>query len=363
MPEPEAKPLEKVCRNNHEVKWTQRWERGYRSFSFGCDVCHISCYDEPNWHCAICSYDICKNCLPEQTDHTNQICTEHKFTWLSAAKRGNIIFNCFDCHTSTYSGMKCSECNLNVCNNCSHISKDLCPNSHKLVWNLNKEANNNSYCEGCSNYYSSNYGFSCKECNYNICGQFCQVKKINTNFCPDKHVLVLKYEKEYVKCEKCLNSANFVWNCSTCDYNICKYCGPDYYSTDESLCPNNTKLKYSKNDNTTVFICFLCSTDYNKNPNTFSWKCSCCCYSLCGECGPKINVFQIICHQSHVLKYTSPQERIDSIQNNLYSSYQCNSCYLAYGGSNWHCSICSFDLCQYCRMAFEGYIDDALKNK
>jgi len=116
---------------------------------------------------------------------------------------------------------ECTNSRARVGLNQGHL--ELCIKGHKMFWYKRLTSIKCSLCKR-----RGNSGYYCKSDSYSICTGTCRIIK-KSQFCPNGHRLVLhklSYEKT---CDICSIKDNQIFECKSCDFNSCHYCGELQY--------------------------------------------------------------------------------------------------------------------------------------
>ena len=242
--------VEGLCRKNHKLLLSSDSANFYSFLNNSnslarCDYCE-KIIKGPNYHCRICSFDVCilcsktNNFYPIKSLECN---AKHPLAWTkSTSELGINSVTCDRCETSySSSGWRCKNCDFDICIKCSEnlgiqtpfMYPLFCLNNHNL---LCKEADQNDYCSYCKNPISSVH-WKCSSCNFSLC-LFCSARAGHkVPICKFKHYLVSfvpKAKKFWrlsttqllcktcCKCQKKIEEES--WRCTQCNMSICMDC-------------------------------------------------------------------------------------------------------------------------------------------
>ena len=257
---------------------------------------------------------------------------------------------CISCDKKFVSLWNCHLCNFNICINCSiKPEKGLCPNKHLLIQGFNHN-DKEIFCDICCHVIITNSIWSCKTCSFNVCNK-CGPEQLGLilNQCPMKHNLKIKYvNNSYSFCSKCSAKSKIVWNCSSCDFNICLQCGPVVINGNR-LCPYGEKLKWTSHKDRKNEDFNYCSSCRLINYSS-SWRCENCLFNYCIDCGPKLNILKLTCDKKHPLKFVSPFERVSLSDSYIYN---CSVCKKSQREGSLNCLQCNFYVCGICKIIIE----------
>lgn len=234
-----------LCDKNHELLWKCTVAEKYRhqtgSDSWKCRLCEVQ-KSTPSWHCAQCSYDICKICAIKFNAFPIELKEKCLLKHSLKQEKYNGNVKCRECSNTIISnGYSCNICNYYACGNCyRYHSLDIaqypiliCSQKHLLRWNVEREFS----CRACTRKMRSS--FCCMICDLDLCyGCADFLEELSKKACVRADKKGHLFEKRLIKssinhpslCKCCkieLPGRSLVFYCGTCKYYICITCFRD----------------------------------------------------------------------------------------------------------------------------------------
>lgn len=214
-------------------------------------------------------------------------------------------------------------------------------------------------CDNCgAESNATQYPFHCRRCSFDLCYS-CAQTNVQHNTLAHQHPLFyvetsrLFYHNQngLWKCQVCKKTSNelretFSYHCPTCNnFDICRSCfGPRRHPIHTHVLDlvDTTILYPESRGNWVCDICGCQSRPWEK----FAYHCSeCSNFDVCPDCYKPL----ITPLHNHPLYKASPHY----VYAQFHGGWQCDNCGSALNNPAlqsypWHCSLCSYDLCQNC---------------
>ena len=178
-------------------------------------------------------------------------------------------------------GNKCKECQLIICDLCSHNisieSQSHFKHDHPLCIKKGKNIKCN-VCKKETKYMT--FYFNCKQCNHNIC-LYCynpERKREDNELLLHEHPLIKFNEANNIKCQMCENEIKSGYKCSSCQIFLCYECTNNIYSHKKKQELHEHPLFLTFREEWSCIFCNCCFK------NTLSFYCKKCNLDYCADC-------------------------------------------------------------------------------
>eukprot|EP01129_Flabellula_baltica_P005040 TRINITY_DN179_c0_g1_i2.p1 TRINITY_DN179_c0_g1~~TRINITY_DN179_c0_g1_i2.p1 ORF type:complete len:504 (+),score=18.71 TRINITY_DN179_c0_g1_i2:1-1512(+) len=276
---------------------------------FICDSCRRRTPSHHRWHCHSCQYDLCEGCMEREQDarlsrmHSHLLIKCPRSDPTGAYRNGFICNGCRGRSNTAYR-WHCTACSYDLCEDCmrdeSSSVLDL-PGHHVHPLTKCRARGTGAYssgfvCDSCRKHTPTQYRWNCSRCNFDLCEDCTRLTPIiqscNTHSHPLKKTAKYDHSGPYrngYKCDICRLSSptQYRWNCFDCRYDLCEDCMN--YETGPKVDVRNHSHPLSQvparsigsRSYRTGYICNVCR---KSSPSQTRWNCRECEYDLCESC-------------------------------------------------------------------------------